>query len=174
MPDGLQLAQVNIARMCAPLESQLMADFVAAIEPINALADAAPGFVWRLQLGVCDATLDVLPLGRVIYDTIRAFDDDTLLITMSVWSSFETLMDFVYRSDHSAMMRRRQEWFEQIDTLIALWWIPTGELPTPADARERLDHLAAHGPTPYSFNFRRHFEPGAGTGLIAHEIGCPA
>jgi hypothetical protein len=43
------LAQVNIARMRAPLDSPLLADFVADLDPVNATADTAPGFLWRLQ-----------------------------------------------------------------------------------------------------------------------------
>jgi len=43
------LAQVNIAHMRAPLDDPLMAGFVAQLETINALADASPGFIWRLQ-----------------------------------------------------------------------------------------------------------------------------
>ena len=163
MPAGFHLAQVNVARMRAPLDSPLMADFVAALEPINALADAAPGFVWRLQADGGDST------------SIRAFDDDAILINMSVWSSIDALIDFVYRSGHTAVMRRRKEWFERISTYLALWWTPAGEIPTLFDARERLDHLAAHGPTPYAFNFRRRFEPGTDALVVVDdEIACPA
>jgi hypothetical protein len=50
------IAQVNISLPIEPLDSQRLADFVAALDPINALADATPGFVWRLQTEDGNAT----------------------------------------------------------------------------------------------------------------------
>jgi hypothetical protein len=156
------LAQVNIARAQAPIDSALMADFVAALDRINALADAAPGFVWRLQTEDGDAT------------AIRPFDDAAMLINMSLWRSVETLREFVYRSGHVEVMRRRREWFERIESHMALWWLPDGELPSIADAKQRLAHLAEHGPTPYAFTFKRRFEPGAAHVVIDDAVACPA
>jgi hypothetical protein len=54
-------------------------EFVANLAPVNALADTAPGFVWRLEDESGDAT------------SIRAFDDELLIINMSVWESIEAL-----------------------------------------------------------------------------------
>jgi hypothetical protein len=139
------LAQVNVARLAAPLDSPRLAEFVAALDPINALADDAPGFVWRLQTEDGDAT------------SIRAFDDDMILVNLSVWGSIEALGDFVYRSRHAGVMRRRREWFEAMETYLALWWIEPGHVPTVAEASERLDRLAADGPTPFAFTFRAPF-----------------
>src|SRR4029079_9128165 len=111
--DGYNLAQVNIALPQAPLDSEQLAGFVERLEPVNALADAATGFVWRLQTEDGDAT------------GIRAFGDDRLIVNMSVWSSLEALRQFVYRSGHADVLRRRKEWFESMPQLIsALWWIP--------------------------------------------------
>src|SRR5262245_31025395 len=99
-----ELAQVNVGRIKAPLESPVMADFVGNLDRINAIADAAPGFVWRLQTEEGNAT---------------AFRPDAtdadLLINMSVWKDAESLHAFVYRSDHAPIMRRRREWFERMD-----------------------------------------------------------
>ena len=148
MPEpAFHLAQVNIARMVEPLDSPRLAGFVAALEPINALADDAPGFIWRLQTEDGDAT------------SIRAFDDDLLLVNLSVWASFEALGGFVYRSDHAGVMRRRREWFEPMKTYVALWWVAAGLLPTVAEAKERLEHLETNGPTPSAFTFRVPFPP---------------
>lgn len=142
------LAQVNIGRLRAPLESPEIAEFVAGLEPINSLADSSPGFVWRLQDDTGDAT------------SIRPFGDDSILVNMSVWESFEALRSYVYDSEHVVYMRRRREWFTKLETaLLALWWIPAGTLPTTMDARERLAHLDAHGPSPHAFTFRRAFTP---------------
>ena len=53
---AFQIAELNIALAKAPVDSPLLAEFAAALEPVNALADAAPGFVWRLQSEEGDAT----------------------------------------------------------------------------------------------------------------------
>jgi len=39
------IAQVNIALPKAPVDSPLLADFMALLDPINALAYASDGFV---------------------------------------------------------------------------------------------------------------------------------
>ena len=142
-----QLAQVNIGLPLEPLDSPALAQFVASLEPVNALADAAPGFVWRLQDESGDAT------------SIQAFDDERMIINMSVWESADALWDFVYSGRHLEVMRRRREWFTAMaQVFVALWWLPAGTVPTIADARGRLDHLSEHGPTPYAFTFKQRFE----------------
>lgn len=159
------LAQVNIALPREPLSSPLLADFVAALAPINALADASPGFVWRLQTEDGDAT------------SIRAFDDDRLIVNMSTWESLEALADFVYRSGHTGVMRRRRNWFQRLTQMyMVLWWVPVGHRPTVAEAEERLDHLQAYGPSPYAFTFREPYPPpGSDEALQVREGNyCPA
>ncbi|MGZ5213340.1 MAG: DUF3291 domain-containing protein [Actinomycetota bacterium] len=134
------LAQVNVARLSAPLDSPQLADFVANLDPINAIADASHGFVWRLQTDAGDAT------------ALRVFDDDWLIVNMSVWKSLEALRNYVYRSSHAGVLRRRQEWFDRMDEAhVALWWIEAGTLPTLSDAQERFLTLRAEGPTPRAF-----------------------
>ena len=158
------LAQVNIGRLVAPLDSPRLADFVAWLDPVNAVADTAPGFVWRLQTEDGDAT------------ALRAFEDDAegsdggILINMSVWESVEALAAYVYGDAHREVLRRRREWFERLtDLYAAAWWIPRGHIPTIAEAEDRLRHLRGHGPTPYAFTLKVHFPPGddsAGTGPL--------
>lgn len=145
------LAQVNIARLVAPLDSPRLAGFVSRLEEINALADVATGFVWRLQTPEGDAT------------ALRPYDDDRILVNMSVWESLEALQQYVYRTPHAEVMRQRREWFEKMaEAFMALWWIPAGHRPTVAEARERLEHLRAHGPTPRAFTFREPFPSAIG------------
>ena len=140
------LAQCNIGRVLAPLDSPTLAGFVAGLEPINQLADSTPGFVWRLETDAGDAT------------SIRAFDDDMLLINMSVWESIDALAEFVYRSAHRDVLRQRGQWFEKMtDAYLVLWWIPAGTVPTVDDAKARLDVLRRDGPTPEAFTFRSPF-----------------
>jgi hypothetical protein len=141
------LAQVNIGRFRAPIDSPIMEGFRRQLEPINALADESPGFVWRLQTEDGDAT------------AIRPYpEDDLMAINMSVWKSLEALQQFVYRSAHVSTLRDRKQWFEEIEgPILAVWWIPAGHIPTVAEARKRLDHLKDHGPTPHAFTFRTPF-----------------
>lgn len=140
------LAQANIGRVRAPLDDPVMEGFRTQLDPINALADRSPGFVWRLQ------TED----GHAM--AIRPFDDERMAINMSVWESLDALQQFVYRSGHVAPLRDRKEWFEAIDgPILVLWWIPVGHIPTVIDAKARLDILRERGPSPEAFTFRTPF-----------------
>ena len=107
------LAQVNIMRLRAPLDSPQLAAFVAALDPVNALADEAPGFVWRLKTDDGNST------------ALRIFEDDTLVVNMSTWRSLEAMTDYVYRTAHAAIMRRRREFaLPIVEAHVALWWVP--------------------------------------------------
>ncbi len=140
------LAQVNIAHMLAPLDDPLMAGFVEQLDTINALADASPGFVWRFQSVEGNAT------------SVRAYDDPRILFNMSVWESLEALTAYVYASAHRPVMQRRRQWFARSDSpYMALWWAPRGHRPGVEEAKERLDSLRAHGPTPFAFTFKTPF-----------------
>lgn len=140
------VVQFNIARLRAPLDDPATSEFVDALEPINALADAAPGFVWRLQTDDGDAT------------SIRLFDDDAIIVNMSVWESIESLRAFVYSSEHKKYLARRHEWFTVMDEMyLVLWWVPVGTIPEPAEGVRRLLHLREHGPSPRAFTFRAAF-----------------
>jgi hypothetical protein len=97
------IAQINIARMLAPIDDPVMGEFVAQLEPINALADGSPGFVWRLQTEEGDAT------------SLKVYDDDMIIVNMSVWESVESLREYAYKSAHSKVMRDRKRWFEKFD-----------------------------------------------------------
>ena len=148
------LAQVNIARLIAPIDDPRIAEFVAQLEPINALADAAPGFVWRLKSESGDAT-------DIAYN-----DDPFIIVNMSVWESVQALRDFAYRSDHVRVFRDRAKWFEKMDKPnYCLWWVPAGHIPTVAEGRERLEHYQRHGSTPYAFWFSQQFPAPADEGV---------
>lgn len=147
-PRPAELAQANLARMRFPLESEPMAAFVAALEPINLLADQTPGFIWRhrsetgAHISLADATGDPL-----------------LMINLSVWQSYQYLHEFIYRSAHMQYLRRRGEWFSNIETpATVLWWISSGDRPTPEQALVRLRYLRSYGPTPRAFTVRTRFD----------------
>ena len=143
-----QIAQLNIGRVRAPLDDPRMAGFVARLDEINALADRSPGFVWRLQTSEGNATY------------FRPYDDDRILMNMSVWESIETLKNFVYRTVHVELLKQRQEWFENFaGSYLALWWVPAGHIPGIDEAKKRLAYLDQHGPTQFAFNFKTTFQP---------------
>ena len=140
------IAQINIARMLAPIEDPLMADFAAQLAPVNALADESPGFIWRLQSESGDAT------------GIKVYDDHMIIINLTVWESVEALREYAYKGAHHAVLRDRKRWFEKFDgPYYAMWWIPAGQLPTAEEGKRRLEHLRQYGDSPYAFSFRNVF-----------------
>ncbi|NJK42440.1 MAG: DUF3291 domain-containing protein [Aquincola sp.] len=162
-----QLAQLNIGRIKAPMDSPVMAGFANNLERINALAEATPGFVWRLQTDEGDAT------------AIRPFDDANMLVNMSVWRDVESLNHYVYQSAHVELMKKRREWFERMDeAFLVLWWVPTGHVPSVDEAIARLQKLRADGPSAEAFTFRHAFPPPDAPAAMRRPVDldstCPA
>ena len=161
-----QLAQLNVARIKGPMDSPIMADFVANLDRVNALAEQSPGYVWRLKTDEGNATSVSSPLG------------DDVIVNMSVWEDVAALNHYVYKSAHVEIMKRRKEWFETIrEAYVVLWWVARGQYPTVLDAVARLEHLRAHGPSERAFTFRQAFAaPDAAVDAPAPLFGdvCPA
>src|SRR5918993_1239310 len=144
----MQLAQINIARMLAPMDSPVMRDFIDNLDIINALAEGSPGFIWRLKDDSNNAT------------SVKVFNDDFLIVNMSVWTSVDALFNYVYRSDHTRVLKRKSEWFEHMkEHHTALWYVHPGKYPTVQEAEDRVTHLRQHGETPYAFTFKKRFAP---------------
>jgi hypothetical protein len=140
------LAQINIARMLAPIDDPVMQDFVANLPSINGLAEQSPGYVWRLQSDGGDAT------------SIKVYDDDMIIVNLTVWETPDALRAFIYKSDHYGFLRDRKRWFEKFDgPYYAMWWIPAGHLPSTDEGRERLEHLRQHGDSEFAFSFKNVF-----------------
>ena len=145
---AFDLAQVNIAAPKIATISAVFADFMAALDPINALAESSPGFVWRFQ----DDGENIV--------SIRRFEGDPIVFNMSTWQSLDSLADFVFKSAHSAIMRERRKWFLPMkEAYAALWWVPIGHRPSIHEAEQRVAHLRQHGPTPVAFTFKQPFPP---------------
>ena len=161
-----QLAQLNIGIIRAPMDSPTMADFANNLDRVNAIADSAPGFVWRLQTDEGNAT------------SIRPFENENLLLNMSVWRDVDSLRKFVYTTMHADFMRRRREWFERMgEAFLVLWWVPRGHRPSIDEAMARLETLRRDGPTAEAFTFRRAFPaPDAAPSEAPISFGdeCPA
>ncbi|MFG6195226.1 DUF3291 domain-containing protein [Nonomuraea sp. JJY05] len=153
----MHLAELNIAHLRAPIDSQELAEFVALLEPVNTLADEAPGFVWRLKESESD------PTATVIHDY-----GDHLLINFSVWESLDTLWNYVYRSTHLDVLRRRREWFLRMaEPYMVMWWIPEGHIPSLAEGMARLQRLRAEGPSPEAFTFKDSYDSSEAASLPA-------
>ncbi|MEM7186216.1 MAG: DUF3291 domain-containing protein [Bacteroidota bacterium] len=140
----MHLAQLNIAEAIASMDDPIMADFIAATDRINALADAHPGFVWRLKGEDSDDSY-----------SIQAFDSERTLVNMSVWKDRESLFNYVYHSGHVEIFKRRKEWFDKMPKMhMVLWYVEEGHIPTLDEAKERLLHLQEHGESEYAFSFK--------------------
>ena len=133
------LAQYNVGRVHVPLEHPDLAEFIAALEPINAIAESSPGFVWRLKDEDGQSSS---------YVRVPGVEDPLFIINYSIWEDLDSLKHFIHKSGHMAYLRRRREWFEpnQLATSVA-WWVPLGEIPSVGEAHSRLLHLREGGPS---------------------------
>ena len=124
------LAQLNIARMIGTnISDPIMKEFVDRLEEVNAVAEKSKGFLWRLKDENNNAT------------SIKAFDDDQLIVNISVWESIEDLETFVYKGSHVEVLRRRKEWFSKMKFYMVMWYIPTANVPTLEEAKKRLEYM---------------------------------
>ena len=140
------LAQINIGRILAPVDDPIMSEFMARLDEINALAERSPGFVWRFQTAEGNAT------------AVRPYEDDRMLVNFSVWESLEQLQNYVYHSLHTEVMRKRKQWFSQMDKpYLALWWVTAGHTPTVEEAKARIDYLQQHGESEFAFTFKNSY-----------------
>lgn len=140
--NGMHLAQINIGRTLYPQGDPRIAEFFDNLDRINSAAERMPGFVWRLKDDSGNAT------------SISAYEDPTIIVNMSVWQSAETFEKFVWQTVHAGFYRKRGSWFAPLGAPhFAMWWIPAGHIPTAAEGRARLDHLAQHGPTGHAFGW---------------------
>jgi hypothetical protein len=139
----MHLAQLNVARMLGPIDGEIMRPFVELLNPINAIAEASPGFVWRDKTEAGNNT------------SVRINDDPMLIVNFSVWESPAALETFVYQGLHKSALVRRKEWFELPKlSHYVLWWIEPGTIPTLEEAALRLEHLRTHGESDFAFTFR--------------------
>lgn len=141
-----QLAQLNLAKFRLPIEDPVNADFVNNLDAVNAIAEAHPGFVWRLK-GEGNDAMD-----------LQAYDDPKIISNLSVWTDLESLLDFVYKEDaHKNIMRRRREWFDKMEFFLVLWWVEAGQIPTLTQSIEKLELLEKTEPSAEAFTFRDHY-----------------
>lgn len=144
MSQDYYLAQLNIAKTLAPLESPKLKEFVDNLDRINGIAESSPGFVWRLKDDTGNAT------------EISAFDDPNIIVNMSVWQDIQSLKQFMFKTDHASFLMRREQWFEKpTQPTYVLWWMPKTHTPTLDEAKQKLAHLREHGDTEHAFSMRK-------------------
>ncbi len=143
------LAQLNVATLLEPLDSPLLKEFVDGLEPINALAEKSPGFVWRLKDEGSNTAAAT---------SYRPFDDHMIIINMSVWENLESLKNFVFNTAHKEYVKKRFQWFERMrEAYVVMWWVPAGHQPNVAEAMARLKFLRKKGDTAKAFSFKKTF-----------------
>jgi len=149
--EDIHIAQYNIGRCRYDLDDPRIADFTNNFETVYAIADAQPGMTWRQPSAGAEGDINAVPI----------YEDNRIVVSMSVWKSVEDLFKFAYRSDHTAFLKRRKEWFHDFPPGVphqVMWWIKEGEVPTALQGKARLEYLEANGPTPYGFGFRDKFD----------------
>lgn len=138
----MHLAEINIARLLYPQDDPRVAEFMDNLDAINALAERAPGFIWRFKDESGNAT------------DVKLFDDPQVIVNASVWESAEALGDFVFRTAHARFYRKRAEWFDRdFGPALALWWIEPGTTPDIHHALARWRMLKEKGPTKLAFGW---------------------
>jgi len=140
------LAQVNIAKMLAPMDDTIMQNFVNNLDRINEIAEQAEGFIWRLKDG------------EDYEKAAEVFKDETLIVNMSVWTDMDSLFNYVYKSGHIEVFKRKKEWFSKLKMMhMVFWFVQAGHTPTPEEAKACLNYINTHGETPYAFTFKSKF-----------------
>jgi hypothetical protein len=144
---GYDLVHFNFAIAKQPLDHPEMVGFTGQLDAVNRLAASSPGFVWT-------------PADGEAGDAVATFGDPRVLANMSTWQSLEDLRRFTYGGQHGTALRQRRDWFETPNgPAYVLWWVSSGHRPDWEEAKNRLAHLAANGPTPEAFTFTHAFRP---------------
>ncbi len=159
------LCHLNIAPAQAPIHDPIMAGFVENLDKVNQLAYQSPGFVWHLKIDINN------PEDLALYGEVG------ILFNLSAWESVEALWNYTYKSEHSLIIKRRREWFKEVEGFnYVLWWKAAGELPSLEEAKARLHYLNTHGPTEHAFIFKKQFSPPSNAlGIdILRELKLPA
>jgi len=146
---SFHLAAFNVAKMRYPIDDPRMSEFVDNLDVINKLGDEAPGFVWRHQTEDGDST------------SVRIFDDEEIILNLTMWDSADALRDYTYKTDHTAFLRRRREWFVPLEgwPVLVMWWVPAGHIASLEEAKAKLTELRDNGPTAAAFTFREDNPP---------------
>ena len=145
----MNLVQANFAIWKSDLLPSHFQDFLVHAEKIMTLAGTHPGLIWQNPAKFVEDE-----------DVIRIFGERRMILNMSVWDSYASLKDFVYRHAHGAAMRERHHWFESParEITYVLWWVHPGHQPTLLEAKEKLELLKSIGPSAQAFDFSQPYD----------------
>ncbi len=137
----MHLAEINIAKFKYPLSDPRMADFVNNLDRVNALAERADGFVWRLKGEGSNNATD-----------LRVGDD--FAVNLSVWTNVKSLENYVFKTVHAQIYKRGAEFFQKSDKPNMVFWpVAEGHRPSLTEAMDRLQDLQTNGPTERAFGW---------------------
>ncbi len=141
----MAIAQLNIGRLIAEPFDPRVADFMNAIERINNLGKAAPGFIWIME-GSSEPSL-----GNT---DIKIANDPRFISNMTMWEDVRSLQEFAFRTEHVELFKRRAEWFEPMDSAnFVMWPIDRNARPSLDEGLERLHYLNEHGESDYAYGW---------------------
>jgi Domain of unknown function (DUF3291) len=136
----MHLAELNIGKFKYPTSDLRMAEFMDNLDRVNAIAERAAGFVWRLKGDNNNAT------------EFRIGDD--MAVNLSVWQDAKSLEDYVFKTVHVQFYKKRKAWFELMEKPhMVFWWVPEGHRPTLDEAYARLKSYEANGASDYAFGW---------------------
>jgi hypothetical protein len=136
----MHLAELNIGKFRYPTSDPRMSDFMNNLDRVNAIAERAPGFVWRLKGDNNNAT------------DFRVGDD--MAVNLSIWEDAKSLENFVFKTVHVQFYKRKAEWFPLMDTPhMVFWWVEEGHKPSLDEAYARLQHYEKNGATEFAFGW---------------------
>ncbi len=138
----MNLAEINIARLRAPIDDPLVAPFMNALDKVNGIAERSEGFVWRLKDDSGNAT------------ELNYSDDPYIISNASVWRDLPSLQNFVFNTVHKQFMQRKSEWFEILETQhFVMWNVEEGHQPTLDEARIKIALFDQKGASADAFDW---------------------
>ena len=138
---------MNFAVLRYDFDDPRAAGFVDNVEKVNAVAARSPGFVWRLSN-------EEMEQPENNPDVVFA-ENPRNAVTVSLWETADDLRHFVLRTVHGKFLKRREEWFEAIDRpSYVIYPVQAGQIPTLAQAKEKMDHLAVEGSSEVAYDFK--------------------
>ena len=137
------LAQFNIIKLKAELDSPIIKEFRDFLAPVNALAEESSGFIWRLKDEGGDNATDIE----------TPYEDKLIFVNMSVWKDYEYLKEYTYKTVHSYFLKNRKKWSDELAGHQAvMWYVAKDHIPTITEAKEKLDLLNQNGSGPNAFS----------------------
>ena len=138
----MHLAQLNIGKFKYPTSDVRMAGFMDNLDRVNALADRAEGFVWRLKSDGSNNATDL------------RYGDNDFAVNMSVWTDAKSLENYVFKTVHVQIYKRKAEWFVLMEQAhMVFWWVPEGYIPPLSEAIDKLEYYRKNGPSEAAFGW---------------------